>query len=199
MPLNNSWFDDKFESSPYMAIFRGLGKNRTLELAQAAWDSGVTLIEVPVQRPEDLDTLTALVSAGQEQGKQVGAGTVLTRDQVTAVHQAGATFIVTPGFDADIITAATNLGMHPLPGVATATEVGQAHNLGLTWVKAFPAVSLGSTWIQQMHGPFPSMRFVATGGMNLKNAQEFLAAGAQGIAVGSAVQELASPAALPKI
>lgn len=190
MPLSNSWFDPYFEASPYMAIFRGLGHNRTLELAHSAWAAGISLIEVPVQRPEDLETLAALVSAGRDNGQHVGAGTVLTMEQLKAVKNSGASFIVTPGFDKEIVTHANELGMAPLPGVATATEVGRAHSLGLTWLKAFPAVTLGSTWIRQMHGPFPSVRFVATGGMNLHNAQEFLAAGARGIAIGSAVEEL---------
>jgi 2-dehydro-3-deoxyphosphogluconate aldolase/(4S)-4-hydroxy-2-oxoglutarate aldolase len=190
MPLSNTWFDPYFDASPYMAIFRGLGRDRTLELARSAWAAGVTLIEVPVQKPEDLQTLAALVSAGQESGHQVGAGTVLTTEQLHAVKGAGASFIVTPGFDKEIVYQAAEFGMAPLPGVATATEIGQAQALGLTWVKAFPAVSLGSTWIRQMHGPFPSVRFVATGGMNLDNAQDFLIAGARGIAIGSAVEEL---------
>lgn len=111
-------------------------------------------------------------------------------EQLNAVKAAGASFIVTPGFDKEIVSHAIELGMAPLPGVATTTEVGQAHGLGLTWLKAFPAVNLGSTWIRQMHGPFPSVRFVATGGMNLHNAQDFIAAGARGIAIGSAVEEL---------
>jgi 2-dehydro-3-deoxyphosphogluconate aldolase / (4S)-4-hydroxy-2-oxoglutarate aldolase len=192
MPLSNSWFDAHFEASPYMAIFRGLSRDRTLELAYSAWAAGIRLIEVPVQKPDDLDTLAALVSAARKNGHQVGAGTVLTMNQLNAVQDAGASFIVTPGFDEIIVSQAVELGMAPLPGVATATEISKAHALGLTWLKAFPAVTLGSTWIRQMHGPFPSVRFVATGGMNLQNAQDFIAAGARGIAVGSAVEELAT-------
>ncbi len=194
MPIANTWFAPHFEASPFMAILRGLGREKTLDLARKAWSTGVSLIEVPVQKPEDLDTLAELVSVGESLGKYVGAGTVVDLEQLRAVKSAGATFIVSPGLDPEIIACADDLGLPSLPGVGSATDVNAAVKLGLTWVKAFPAISLGSVWIRQMAGPFPQVNFVATGGMDLGNAEEFLSAGARGIAIGSAVEHLADRA-----
>jgi 2-dehydro-3-deoxyphosphogluconate aldolase/(4S)-4-hydroxy-2-oxoglutarate aldolase len=196
MLVSNTWFDFHFEASPYMAILRGLGRDKTLDLARTAWSTGISLIEVPVQNPNDLETLSALVTEGRNLGKQVGAGTVVNLQQLQAVKDVGATFIVSPGLDVGLIARADDLGLPALPGVGSATDVNEAVKIGLTWLKAFPAISLGSTWIRQMHAPFPQVRFVATGGMNTDNATEFLAAGARGIAIGSAIETLASRASL---
>ncbi|MDN3312015.1 bifunctional 4-hydroxy-2-oxoglutarate aldolase/2-dehydro-3-deoxy-phosphogluconate aldolase [Microbacterium oryzae] len=190
--IDNEWFAAGFAASPYMAILRGLGADTTLELAAQAWSAGVELVEVPVQRPEDLEALSALLERGRAEGHPVGAGTVRTPEQLDAVASAGADFVVTPGFSPAIIRAAAERGIPALPGVATASEVDAGLQLGLTWLKAFPASVLGSAWITQMHGPFPEARFVATGGMSLSNAPDFLEAGARGVAIGSAVRDLAS-------
>ena len=192
MTIDNSWFESGFARSPYMAIFRGLGIDTTLELARSAWEAGVELVEVPVQTPRDLETLNALLLEGGREGHSVGAGTVRTVEQLDAVARVGADFIVTPGYSPAIIAEADRRGIPTLPGVATASEVDAALQLGLLWLKAFPAAVLGSAWVTQMAGPFPDANFIATGGMNLHNAVEFLDAGARGIAIGSAVRELAS-------
>ncbi|MER7273943.1 bifunctional 4-hydroxy-2-oxoglutarate aldolase/2-dehydro-3-deoxy-phosphogluconate aldolase [Dactylosporangium sp. NPDC000244] len=188
MGIDNSWFARGFRATPFMAILRGLGPQRTLDLARQAWAGGIDLVEVPVQRPGDLEVLSALAREADRLGRHVGAGTVLTVDQLDAVRRAGARFIVSPGLDRTLVAHAAESGIPALPGVGTATEVNEAMKLGLTWLKAFPAASLGSSWISQLRGPFPDAHFVATGGMNLDNAQAFLDAGAKGVAIGSAVE-----------
>jgi len=192
--MDNTWFEYGFASSPYMAILRGYGTTRTLELARAGWQIGIDLVEVPVQSSEDLAVLGTTVQAGRALGRHVGAGTVRTAEQVEAVVDAGAAFIVSPGLNEDVVRAAARRGIPALPGVATASEVDRALAWGLTWLKAFPAVVLGPAWITQMHGPFPTAQFVATGGISTANAEDFLRAGARGVAVGSAIEELAGQA-----
>ncbi|MFH8252281.1 2-dehydro-3-deoxyphosphogluconate aldolase, partial [Microbacterium sp. B2969] len=76
-----------------------------------------------------------------------------------------------------------------LPGVATPTEVQLALSLGLTWLKAFPATWLGTSWFRHIRGPFPQATFVATGGIDASNAAEFLDAGVRVVAVGSALED----------
>ncbi|MFJ3343666.1 bifunctional 4-hydroxy-2-oxoglutarate aldolase/2-dehydro-3-deoxy-phosphogluconate aldolase [Streptomyces diastaticus] len=87
-------------------------------------------------------------------------------------------------------------GLPHLPGVSTPTEVGRARRRGLHWVKAFPASSLGPSWIRAVRAPFPRLRVVATGGLDLRNASAFLEAGARVVALGSA---LGDPAQLDRL
>jgi 2-dehydro-3-deoxyphosphogluconate aldolase/(4S)-4-hydroxy-2-oxoglutarate aldolase len=79
--------------------------------------------------------------------------------------------------------------MPHLPGVATASEIQRALAAGFVWLKAFPATALGPAWFRAMRGPFPTVRLVATGGIDAHNAQEYLSAGALVVAVGSALSD----------
>jgi len=196
MTDDSDWFENNFAQNRVMAILRGFGVQRTLELAAVAWDLGLDWVEVPIQAPEDLDALTAIVEAGRARGKQVGAGTVVTREHVHQAAKAGAVFTVSPGLDLDIVRASLDAGLPTLPGVASASDIQSAERFGLTWLKAFPASVLGTEWLRAMRGPFPSIRFVATGGLAADNAVEFLDAGARVVAVGSA---LADAAQLPRL
>jgi Entner-Doudoroff aldolase len=194
--IGNAEFDRILAGRPLMAIFRGLGTGRSLELARTAWDLGIDVVELPVQSDADVDALAAVVAAGREEGRLVGAGTVVSTRHVELAASAGAAFTVSPGFDADVARASDAAGMPPLPGVATATEVQAAMALGLTWLKAFPASLLGAGWFRAMAGPFPGARFVATGGMDAANAGAFLDAGVRTVAVGSALEDPAQLRAL---
>ncbi|PSK99531.1 2-keto-3-deoxy-phosphogluconate aldolase [Murinocardiopsis flavida] len=184
-------FDEIFGTQQVMAILRGMPERETVELATRAWDLGMELVEVPVQTPDAVPSLRAAIAAGAERGRTVGAGTVITVEQVRAVAEAGASFTVAPGFDPAVAAASAAAGMPHLPGVATASEVQQALRHGLTWLKAFPATSLGTAWFAGMAGPFPQVNLVATGGIDAHSAPDYLAAGAKVAAVGSA---LADPA-----
>lgn len=195
MPRNDE-FNELFEGQPLMAILRGMGEERSLAVAAQTWDLGIDLVEIPIQTEEDVRALTAVVAAGKERGKIVGAGTVVTLDHVAQAAAAGAAFTVSPGLDLAVVQASTEAGMPTLPGVATASEVQQALGAGLTWVKAFPASILSAGWFKAMAGPFPQARFVATGGMGTANAEEFLNSGATVVAVGSALED---PAQLPEL
>jgi len=187
--LDNSWFDDKFGTVPMMAILRGYGAERALRTASEAWALGITLVEVPIQSDEDVETLGLLAEQAAARGFAVGAGTVTSRRHVELARAAGARFVVSPGLDLDVARYAAESGLHPLPGVGTATEVQVAERAGLRWLKAFPAAALGPQWIKLLHGPFPRTRFVATGGIDAGNAAGFLAAGARAVAVGSSLED----------
>lgn len=190
-----SYFDALF-TGPVLAILRGFDPQRTVELAERAWDLGIDAIEVPVESSRAEPSLRAAVAAGAERGRPVGAGTVLDPEQLRAVRAAGAAFTVAPGLDPEIVRMSAEMELPHLPGVSTPTEIQRALRLGLHWVKAFPAAELGSSWFKAMRGPFPGLRVVATGGMTAHNAPEFLAAGADVVAVGSA---LADDAQLPAL
>ncbi|MEU7612886.1 bifunctional 4-hydroxy-2-oxoglutarate aldolase/2-dehydro-3-deoxy-phosphogluconate aldolase [Micromonospora sp. NPDC049204] len=182
-------FEHIFGSARVMAILRGLPVAETVRLAERAWDLGIDVVEVPVATPDAVASLRAAVEAGTARGRIVGAGTVLDVEQVAAAADAGARFTVAPGLDLAIADAAAARGLPHLPGVATPTEAQQALRHGLTWLKAFPAISLGPAWFKAMAGPLPQLRFVATGGLDAGNAEAFLQAGVRVAAVGSALSD----------
>jgi 2-dehydro-3-deoxyphosphogluconate aldolase/(4S)-4-hydroxy-2-oxoglutarate aldolase len=199
MKTSDSLFEEAFGELPLMAILRGFDPDRTVEVSRRAWEVGIRLVEVPVQSAAAVEALSAAVEAGAERGAVVGAGTVTTVERVRRAAAAGARFTVAPGFCREVAEASLEAGLPHLPGVATASEIQQAEALGLTWLKAFPAAELGSSWIRAMHGPFPEARFVATGGMNQTNTQEFLAAGASAVSLGSALSDAEQFARLPEL
>ncbi|MCP2638212.1 bifunctional 4-hydroxy-2-oxoglutarate aldolase/2-dehydro-3-deoxy-phosphogluconate aldolase [Microbacterium sp. HD4P20] len=186
---DGDWFETAFAGAPLMAILRGMGVERTLALAETAWDLGIDSVEVPLQTEEDERALRELVERGAARGKSVGAGTIISPEQVAVAGDAGAAYLVSPGIDAAVVRAAQDAGIPILPGVATPSEVQLAVSLGLTWLKAFPATWLGSGWFKHIRGPFPQVKFVATGGLDASNVEEFLDAGVRVAAVGSALED----------
>jgi 2-dehydro-3-deoxyphosphogluconate aldolase/(4S)-4-hydroxy-2-oxoglutarate aldolase len=184
-----AWFDETFATAPLMAILRGTGVERALQLATTAWDLGIDAVEVTLQSDEDLRALHEVARLAEERGKIVGAGTIVSARQIPLAVAAGARYLVSPGLDPRVILAAQEHGIPILPGVATPSEVQLASELGLGWLKAFPAEWLGAGWFRHIRGPFPQVRFVATGGMDATNAQQFLDAGVRVVAVGSALED----------
>lgn len=182
----SDFFDEHLRPSRVLAILRGYGPDRTPTLCRQAWDLGITLVEIPVQSDEDLAVLQQAVALGRGQHRLVGAGTVTSPALVEQVAQVGAAFTVAPGLDERVAEASRAAGLPHLPGVATATEIHRALQLGLVWQKAFPAAALGTSWVSAVRGPFPQVRFVATGGIDLDNAAAFLDAGAAAVSLGSA-------------
>lgn len=175
---------------PVMAIFRSMPADHAVELAHKAWDLGIDLVEVPIQTPDAVPALEAVIAAGHQRGKLVGSGTITTEDQVRLSQRLGVAFTVAPGLDREVVAVSRQLGLPHLPGVASASEIQKAVRLGCDWVKAFPAAVLGADWFRAMKGgPFPGVSFVATGGLNASNAAAFLDAGASTVAVGSALAD----------
>lgn len=188
-----------FRGQPVMAILRGFPPTRTVELAERAWGAGIDVVEVPVQSAEGFAALSAAVEAGRRAGREVGAGTVVSSDQMRQVADAGATFAVSPGLDLTLVESARECGLAYLPGAGTATEVQLAAKAGVTLLKGFPASVLGPGWFRAMRGPFPQMAFVATGGIDASNATQFLDAGVAAVAVGSALEDAAQLPALAQL
>lgn len=182
-------FDDIFAGSSVMAILRGLPPDETVAIAGRLWDAGVTTLEIPIGEAAQVPSLRAAVAAGHERGLRVGAGTVITPEQVRAAADAGAQYTVAPGLDLGVLAASLTAGMPHLPGVGTAGEVQRAWLAGCRWLKAFPAAALGPTWIAALLGPFPDVRFVATGGLTVPSAPAFISAGARVVALGAALAD----------
>ena len=96
---DSDWFEEAFAGAPLMAILRGMGVERSARLATTAWDLGLDSVEVPLQTDEDERALRELVRLATERGKVVGAGTVITTEQVERAAAAGAAYLVSPGID----------------------------------------------------------------------------------------------------
>lgn len=173
--------------APLIAILRGVRPDEAVAIGRALVDGGVRVIEVPLNSPDPLSSIAAL--AKDLDGRAlVGAGTVMTVEEVAAVSGAGGRLIVSPSVDAAVIGATKAIGLASLPGAFTPTEIATAHRAGADAVKLFPAEVLGVPGIKAVRAVFPAaVRMIAVGGVTPETAAAMLAAGCVGLGVGSAL------------
>lgn len=117
----------------------------------------------------------------------VGAGTVCTPKELTVALDAGASFIVTPILEEEVIATCVKIGVPVFPGAYTPTEIFKAWQLGASAVKVFPAGGLGVKYIKDLSGPLPQIKLVPTGGVSLSNIRTFFEAGVTGVGMGSSL------------
>lgn len=175
-----------------VAVLRRIApRERLLDLVDELVADGVHLFEITF----DADDAAADLSAVQARlggSALVGAGTIRSTDQLAAAIAAGAAFGVSPVLDPAIVHAALDAGLPFVPGAATPTEADRAWHAGATFVKLFPASSLGPAFIRELHGPLPEIETVVTGGVDSSNAIAFLEAGAVAVGIGSAIGRMTS-------
>jgi 2-dehydro-3-deoxyphosphogluconate aldolase/(4S)-4-hydroxy-2-oxoglutarate aldolase len=146
---------------------------RAVDLAHALAAGGIRCAEVTLRTPAALDSLAAM---GDVDDFTAGAGTVRSVAEFAAAADHGARFVVSPGFDPEVVATATERGIAALPGIATATELQHALGAGVRTVKFFPADRLGGlAGIAALAAPFPEMGFVPSGGVTAASAAEYLA------------------------
>lgn len=162
-------------------------------LAEALAAGGLPLIEITFRTPAAADAIAAAAETGTV---LVGAGTVLNAEQARTAIDAGARFVVSPGFDADVVDACRSRGVPAIPGVTTATETMAAVAAGLDTLKFFPAEAAGGlAALSALHSVFSGVSFVPTGGVNPDNLAGYLAHPAVGAVGGSWMVERAVVAA----
>jgi 2-dehydro-3-deoxyphosphogluconate aldolase/(4S)-4-hydroxy-2-oxoglutarate aldolase len=145
-------------------------------LAEALLAAGLGCVEITFRTDAAAESIDAVRHRLPEM--LVGAGTVLTAAQADAAIDAGARFVVTPGFNPAVVDHCLARGMSIAPGVATPTEIEQAYSRGLRLVKLFPAGPLGGIpYLRAVSGPYPMMRFLPTGGVTIANLGDYLALG----------------------
>jgi 2-dehydro-3-deoxyphosphogluconate aldolase / (4S)-4-hydroxy-2-oxoglutarate aldolase len=166
--------DERLIRAPVVPMVQADDPETAVHIAEALAAGGLELIEVVLRTAEALACLEAVAAALPR--ALVGAGTVLSAEQAGAALDAGAQFIVSPGLDDGVVGAAQELGVPALPGVATATELQRAWNLGLRTVKFFPAGNAGGpAMIKALSAAFRDMKFMPTGGVSAANLAEYLA------------------------
>lgn len=174
-------------SRPIIAILRGLNPTEAEAVGRAILDAGIDRIEVPLNSPDPLNSIAVLAKAFGDQAL-IGAGTVLSVDQVEAVSDAGGKLIVSPNYDADVIGRSVALGMQSWPGVYTPTEAFAALKAGATGLKLFPGVMAGPTGLAALRPVLPEGALVfAVGGAGPENFDQWIKAGADGFGIGSAL------------
>ena len=171
---------------PLVAILRGLAPGDALAIGAALVGEGWALIEVPLNSPQPLRSIERLAAA--QPAALVGAGTVLTPQQVREVHAAGGRLVVSPNFDAAVVAESVRLGMVSLPGVATASEAFAALAAGADAVKLFPAELITPPVVKALRAVLAADTvLLPVGGITPAGMAVYRAAGANGFGLGSAL------------
>lgn len=180
-------FDEAFARFPLIAILRGVRPDEVEAIGEELVAAGFTILEVPLNSPDPLDSIARL-SRALEGRAVVGAGTVLRVEDVAAVAEAGGTLIISPNANTSVIAAAADAGLVALPGVATPTEAFAALEAGAAALKLFPAEQATPAVLKAMRAVLPKdTRVLPVGGIAPDNMASWLAAGAAGFGLGSAL------------
>ncbi|MFK7761787.1 MAG: 2-dehydro-3-deoxy-6-phosphogalactonate aldolase [Roseobacter sp.] len=172
---------------PLIAILRGVTPAEAPAIADVLIEAGITRIEVPFNSPDPLDSIATLAKAYGATAL-IGAGTVLTVEQVRAVAEAGGKLIVSPNCDTEVITATKALDMQSWPGVFTPTEAFVALKAGADGLKLFPGSMAGPSGLAAMRAILPQgTQVYAVGGAGPENFDTWIKASADGFGLGSAL------------
>jgi 2-dehydro-3-deoxyphosphogluconate aldolase / (4S)-4-hydroxy-2-oxoglutarate aldolase len=178
-------FTDVLRAARIVAILRRPDIHEVVvELCDELYASGIRVMEVTLDQPTSLAALHTLAGHAPDD-VQVGAGTVMTVEQLDAAIAAGARFLVCPHLDLELVARAADRDVDILPGVTSSTEVATALAAGVTTLKLFPAGPLGPAYLRAMRGPFPDVAFVPTGGIRVEQVPAWLDAGAAAVGLGS--------------
>lgn len=180
-------FNAAFQQFPLVAILRGVRPEEIVEIGSALMDEGFTLIEVPLNSPNPLESIRVL---SQHAGPRalIGAGTVLSPADVDAVRGAGGQMIISPNTNTDVIAASAAAGLVSIPGFATPSEAFAALGAGATALKLFPAESGGPHVLKAMRAVLPAdARVLPVGGITPEAMAKWREAGASGFGLGSAL------------
>lgn len=187
--MKKSRVEQMIEETKIIAIVRGVELEKSIQVADALYAGGIRVMELTFDQkhPETHQNTAASIRAIQEkyEGRMlVGAGTVVTTEQVDLTADAGGTFIVSPNVDEDVIRHTVERDMASLPGALTPTEVLRAYEAGASFVKLFPIGNLGIGYLRAIKAPISGVKILAVGGINAGNLAEYLSAGAVGAGIG---------------
>ncbi|MDQ3691403.1 MAG: bifunctional 4-hydroxy-2-oxoglutarate aldolase/2-dehydro-3-deoxy-phosphogluconate aldolase, partial [Chloroflexota bacterium] len=162
--------------------------SQLLEIVRATFTAGARVFEITLDSPTALDDIAATRRVLETSATPfaVGAGTVLTSEQLQYAKRAGADFAVSPVLDEGVLREAVASGVPFIPGALSPSEMARGWSLGATFVKVFPASSVGPLHVREVLAPMPHLQLIATGGIDGGTARSFLDAGAAAVGIGSA-------------
>ena len=164
---------EKISNFGVVPVVKLENSNKAKYLAQALSDGGINCIEMTLRTDNALDSIKEIKKSFKE--FLIGAGTVLNVEQVKKSVEAGASFIVSPCINKEVVTYCIKNNIPIFPGICTPTELEMALSLGLKYVKFFPAESAGGIkMIKSLSAPFNDVKFMPTGGINSNNLKEYL-------------------------
>lgn len=177
-----SW--ELFDKMPVVGIIRGLSVADINFVLPIYKQAGFTTIEITLNTPEALSVINSL--ALEYKGElNVGAGTVCTLDDLAAAITAGANFIVTPIFKAEVVKKCVSMEVPIFPGAFSPTEIYEAWELGASMIKLYPASVVGPAYVSAVLAPLNKVKLMPTGGIHLSNMLAFMKAGATSLGIGS--------------
>lgn len=184
---------ERLERDVLVPVVRASSADLAIFAVEAILEGGISTFEITLTVPGAIKVIETLTHRFGER-VLIGAGTVLTAEDAAACSDAGAQFIVSPGFDLPTVEVAQRRGLPVMPGALTPTEVITAWKAGVDMVKVFPCSAMGGAkYLKALKGPLPQVKMLPTGGVNATTAAEYLAAGASALGIGS---ELVDAAAL---
>lgn len=173
------------EKGTIVAIIRGVDPSDVIDIQETLLESEINWVEVSLSEEEK--GLECIARLNERFGDEIylGVGTVTSVAQAKKSVEAGAKYIITPGWDKELAKEIIELGVDLLPGVFTPGEIMQAQSLGIETVKLFPANKLGIDYIKSLNGPFPNLNIMAVGGISLVNIRDYFKAGCSSFGIGS--------------
>jgi 2-dehydro-3-deoxyphosphogluconate aldolase/(4S)-4-hydroxy-2-oxoglutarate aldolase len=164
-------------------------RERLVALVEDLADAGARIFEITFDAPSASDDLVACRTALAKRGDDFhfGAGTIRDVGALEAAADAGASFAVSPVLDPRVLESALALGVPFVPGALSPTEIDAAWRAGATFVKVFPASSVGPSHLREIRGPLPEVQLIPTGGVDGDSAPQYLAAGAVAVGIGGAL------------
>src|SRR3954471_18495674 len=186
MPITKEQYFQRVADAGVVAVIRAPSKDSLTHIANALLEGGVPAIEVTMSTPKALAGIEALADSLGDRAI-VGVGTVLDPHTCRDAIAAGAQFVVSPVLDEEIIATTKRYGKISIPGAFTPTEILRAWTAGADIVKVFPSTSLGPAYFKDILAPLPQVRLTPTSGVDLKNAVDWIKAGAACLGVGSSL------------
>ena len=168
-----------------IAIIRGIHPDDVCAITEVLVENGITWLEVSLSEEENGIRCIEEISAHFGNKVHLGAGTVMDRSQVDRVMKAGAEYVITPGWDRDLVRYTQMKNVEIFPGVFSPGEIMQAIQEGVEVVKLFPVNDLGVSYVKNLRGPYPELKIMGVGGVDLQNIRDYAKAGCSFFAIGS--------------
>jgi len=189
---------EKLKENKVVAVVRAKDKEEAIKIVDACLKGGIKAIEVTFTIPKAAEVIAEINDLFKDR-ILLGAGTVIDKEKAVAAIEAGAKYIVSPGFDLETAKYLEEQGVPYLPGCMTITEMLTARKHGAEIIKLFPGSAFGPSFVKSVKGPLPDMNIMPTGGVNLDNIKEWFSYGVCAVGIGSALTKYAASNEFDKI